>query len=55
MPDLKPETVGELIMDTAEKYRETFMQELEDMTKIVDPNNTIKSPEVGEALRATLT
>ena len=25
LPDLKPETVGELIMDTAVTYRETFM------------------------------
>ena len=31
------------------------MTELEDMTKIVDPNNTIKSQEVGDALKANLT
>ena len=30
------------------------MEELMDMTRIVDPNNTIKSHEVGEDLRATL-
>ena len=45
LPILKPEQIGEIILDSASKYRQTYIEEVEDMCKIVDPNNTIKSVE----------
>ena len=45
LPILKPEQLGEIILESAAQYRISHIAEVEDMCKIVDPNNTIKTVE----------
>lgn len=45
IPLVTPDNITELILHSAHDYRKTFLQELDDMTKIVDSANTIKSVE----------
>ena len=42
LPELTPGQIGELIVSSASKYKSSFMAEVQDMTKIIDPTNTIK-------------
>ena len=44
MPILKPEQIGQLIVASAEQYKETYMAEVQDQAKIIDELNTIKDP-----------
>jgi len=45
IPLLTPNTITELILHNAQDYRKMFLQELDDMTKIIDSANTIKCAE----------
>lgn len=53
MPTLSEEQIGELIVSNAKDYKASYTDEIEDMTKILDPQNTIKNEEVSQGLRAT--
>lgn len=44
---LEEEAVKELILRSAEEYRNTHKDEVEDMVKIIDSTNTIKTVEMG--------
>jgi len=47
LPNLSELHVHDLILRNAIRYRETHITEVEDMTKIKDSTNTIKTEEMG--------
>ena len=48
LPMLSPEQIGELIISNAKEYRDSYTMEVDAMTKIIDPERTIKSPEASK-------
>ena len=54
LPYLSHESLNELIMANASKYQTSYKAEIKDMTKIIDPDNTIKNEETSADWRETL-
>ena len=55
LPILSPEQLGQLIVANAQSYKSTYSTEVQDMTRIVDPGDTIKRPEMGAQWQEALT
>jgi len=55
MPSLDQDQVRKLILSLASGYRASHMKELKEMTRIVDPENTIKTEKQGEDWRCHYT
>ena len=55
LPRLSEEQLNDIIRSNANKYRASHKKEMDDMTKIIDYNDTIKNDTMAEEWKELLT
>ena len=55
LPRLTAEQLSDVIKSYSQRYKLSYKKEMDDMTKIIDYNNTIKDDEMGARQKALLT
>jgi len=55
MNELSSKDLKKILLELAPKYNQSYTEEMESMTEIINPNKTIKTPEDSAKWRETLT
>ena len=55
LPRLTAEQLSDVIKSYSQRYKLSYKKEMDDMTKIIDYNHTIKDDEMGARQKALLT